>query len=138
MDDGEYIFDYEKDNKTDTRAQYHNLSNQWKQKNYGIVEKRMESTWQGLLLKERLNDNHLKFNECFTWASRWKESPVKVINDIQSIYLQIVPTLTFKKFRGENIISTKCRLCKKENGSVRHILSRCEMFLPTLFKKTSW
>ena len=55
------------------------------------------STWQGLLLKERMNDKNLKF----TWLTKWKECPVDVINDIQSIYLQIVPTLTFKKFRGE-------------------------------------
>ena len=136
MDDGEYTFEYEKDNKIETTVEYNKISNQLKQKKYEIVVKSMmESTWQGLLLKERLNDIHLNLNECFTWASMWKESPVEAINDIQSIYLQIVPTLTFKKFRGENIISTKCRLCKKENESVRHIMSHCEKFLPTFYKK---
>ena len=63
--------------------------------------------------------------------------PIEVVNDIQSIYLQIVPTLAFKKFRGgENITSTNCRICKKnEIESIKHILSHCDGFLKTFYKR---
>ena len=59
-----------------------------------------------------MNDNDLIADKCFMWLSKWKACPVEVINYIQSIYLQTVPTLTFKKFRGQSeISSTACRLC---------------------------
>ena len=65
--------------------------------------------WQGVILKIRNDDPDINLNECFSWLNNWKDAPVDVINDIHSIYLQIVPTLTFTKYRGEpNIISTVC------------------------------
>ena len=95
------------------------------------------STWQGVLLKERWNDPDLNVKQCFKWNCNWKSCPVEVINDIHSIYLQIVPTLAFKKFRGgSSIRSTNCRLCvSNEVESVKHLLSRCPKFLGTLFKR---
>ena len=51
--------------------------------------------------------------------------------------LQTVPTLAFKKFRGEITIgSTNCRVCKQnETESVKHILSHCGAFLNTFYKR---
>ena len=79
-------------------------------------------------------DNDLKFNECFSWCHDWKNCPVEVINDIQSIYFQIIPTLTFQKYRGQaNVNSTECRLC--HNGIVQHLLSSCEYFLQFYYSR---
>ena len=63
-----------------------------------LLDKLCKSTWQGVIMKERMNDNDLIADKCFMWLSKWKACPVEVINDIQSIYLQTVPTLTFKRF----------------------------------------
>ena len=93
------------------------------------------STWQGLLFKSRYNDEDL-VNGCFQWLSHWKDCPVQIINDAQSIYLQIVPTLTFTNFRSGNVNSSyHCRLCGGPSESVKHLLSQCSKFLSTDFKR---
>ena len=92
-------------------------------------------TWQGIILKSRYNDPEL-VNKAFTWLTHWKDCPVNTINEIQSIHLQTIPTLTFKKFRTENeITSTICRLCSTEAESVKHLLSHCTFFLNGAYKR---
>ena len=72
----------------------------------------------------------------FCLLSKWKDAPVNVINDFQSIYLQTVPTLTFKKFRGgSNLASTVCRLCSQGQESVKHLLSNCTKFTAHAYKR---
>ena len=94
------------------------------------------STWQGVIINIRKNDPDINFDECFAWLSKWKDAPVNVINDFQSIYLQTVPTLTFKKYRGGgNITSTVCRLCSQGQESVKHLLSNCTKFVAHAFKR---
>ena len=47
-----------------------------------------------------------------------------------------MPTLTFKKFRGQpGIESTECRLCKTGNESVSHLLSHCGNFGKTFRRR---
>lgn len=134
-EEGHFTFEYKKNNTTETTSNYFTISKYLKENIIKNIEKDMlGTTWQGLLLKERMNDQQLKLNECFVWGSKWKDCPVDVINDIQSIYLQTVPTLTFKKHRGESINSTNCRLCNKGSESVRHILSQCELLLRSFYK----
>ena len=102
-------------------------------KNY--VKEIDDSTWQGVILSKRYNDTEL-VNKAFMWLTHWKDCPVDLINEMQSIYLQTVPTLSFKKFRGEaGISSTVCRLCSKGVECVMHLLSHCEFFLKTAFKR---
>ena len=75
-------------------------------------------------------------HECFAWLTKWKDAPVEVINDFQSIYLQTVPTLTFKQSRGEGTItSTICRLCAQGVESVKHLLSNCAKFVAHAYKR---
>ena len=51
---------------------------------------------------------------------------MNVINDLQSIHLQTVPTLTFIAHRSEKTITSKaCRLCHKGEETVKHLLSNC-------------
>jgi hypothetical protein len=103
------------------------------QKNVDEVRK---STWQGLLLKNRYEDDKLS-KGCFKWMTDWKNCPVNIINDAQSIYLQTIPTLTFTNYRSKTKTnnSTTCRLCKKSPESVCHLLSSCNKFLPTDYKR---
>ena len=101
-----------------------------------LVKDLCYSTWQGVNISTRNNDPDINPNECFAWLTNWKDAPVEVINDFQSIYLQIVPTLTFIKYRGEaSTTSTICRLCSKGIESVKHLLSNCNKFIAHAYKR---
>ena len=68
--------------------------------------------------------------------TKWKDAPVDIINDFQSIFLQTVPTLTFAKFRSElNITSTTCRVCSQGTENAKHLLSNCRKFVGKAFKR---
>ena len=101
-----------------------------------LIQNSTTSTWQGVMFGAQYNDSDLVPDSCFTWLSAWKDAPVKVVNDFHSIYLQIVSTLTFHKYRGQpNISTTLWRLCKKGEETVRHLLSNCEKFAETSDKR---
>ena len=122
---------YEKDGKSETTSATNKASNVLKDavatNNAAELEK---LTWQGATLKHRKQDKELLSSECFTWLRDWKNCPVEIVNDIQAIYLQVVPTRTFLKFRGQpEITNTNCRLCNKGIENVQHLLSNCEYFL---------
>ena len=100
-----------------------------------LIEKMRASEWQGVIFKLRYNDETL-MGDAFAWLTKWKSCAVDVVNELQSIHLQTIPTLSFQKFRGAaNINSTLCRLCFEGNEDVKHILSSCQLFLPTAFKR---
>jgi len=68
--------------------------------------------------------------------SEWKDCPVQIVNDAQSIYLQTVPTLTFTNYRSNaSTNNSTCRLCGSDAECVRHLLSNCTKFLKTDFKR---
>ena len=101
-----------------------------------IKDEMYKSTWQGVTLKDRSVDNEVIFNGCFDWCVKWKDCPVEIINDIQSMYLQITPTLSFQKHRGiKNVNSTDCRLCHNGIENVQHLLSWCGYFLKYYFMR---
>ena len=90
----------------------------------------LKSTWQGNIFRIRLEDDELVKNSSYNWLTRWKESPVDIINDLQSIHLQTIPTLAFTAHRLVNMpISTTCRLCHKGVETVKHLLSNCGSFV---------
>ena len=100
-----------------------------------LVKEVESSKWQGVILKSRYNDSTIT-NTAFTWLTKWKSCPVDTINELQSIHLQTIPTLTFQKCRGEtNIQAATCRMCKSGNESVKHLLSSCSYFLPSAIKR---
>ena len=100
-----------------------------------LVKELTTSTWQGVILNTRYNDTTLVSQGCFTWLTKWNDCPVNIINDFQNIYLQTVPTQTFKKHRGHPNLSTVCRVCKSGTESVKHLLSNCTKFLTHEFKR---
>ena len=133
----DFIVHYEKDGETKTTSDKKVVKNLMKRKvNETLLDEMYGSTWQGVIINIRKNDPDINFDECFAWLSKWKDAPVNVINDFQSIYLQTVPTLTFKKYRGGgNITSTVCRLCLQGQESVKHLLSNCTKFVAHAFKR---
>ena len=101
-----------------------------------LIEQLKSATWQGVNFNTRYNDMKIDLNQCFAWLSRWKEAPVEIINDFHSIYLQTVPTLSFKKFRGDaTVTSTTCRMCGTRDENVKHLLSGCEKFANHAYKR---
>ena len=85
------------------------------------------TTWQGVILKERLSDKTLA-KGCFDWLSRWKMCPTYVIGEVVNLMYQTIQTKTFLSIRSMNIYDdTLCRICKNGNESVKHIMSNCEI-----------
>ena len=135
VQDSKFTFSYNKADNIEITSNTFEVYKYLKKKNIdNLLNKVVKSSWQGLIIKQRCCDQDLVYNECFTWLYKWKDCPVEVINDIQSIYLQIVPTLPFLKYRGTpGITSTLCRLCQGEVESIKHLLSHCAKFAPTLY-----
>ena len=95
------------------------------------------ATWQGVIFVNRMNDVSLVQVDCYKWLTKWKECAVNVINDIHSLYLQTIPTLTFKKFRSvEMINSVTCRICHNGNETVKHLLSNCSELAKNILNVT--
>ena len=90
----------------------------------------MSSTWQGNIFRIRCKDELIIKDTCYNWLTNWRECPVRVINDIHSIHLQIIPTLAFTNYRSAcSSFSKLCRLCKKGDETVKHLLNSFEHFL---------
>ena len=101
-----------------------------------LKQETLDASWQGVLMKIRDADADLIKEDCFSWLSKWKDCPTNIINNLHSIYLQIIPTLSFLNYRmptGNN--SVLCRLCKEGNETVKHLLSNCKYFLNTAYER---
>ena len=94
----------------------------------------MESNWQGLNFKSRMEDISITKNY-FTWLKSWKSCPSSVIMEFFNLFYQTLPTLCYKQTRGGiDINSTTCRLCSDKNESVKHLMSNCSNLLNTVYK----
>ena len=132
-----FVVHYEKEGETISTSNKEAVKDILKKKaTERLVGELTSSTWQGVNFKTRYDDKEVDLGQCFAWLSRWRNAPVDLINNFQSIYLQTVPTLTFKKFRGDTTItSTTCRLCGKRDESVKHLLSNCERYVNHAYKR---
>ena len=84
-----------------------------------------QSTWQGLTIKRRENDETLVKGH-FDWAVKWKTCPTHVIREVYDIYYQLLPTKLYTRTRTNvEITSTKCRFCFIKDESISHLLSSC-------------
>ena len=131
----EFTFEYKTLGNVEVTSDKSVVSTYLKKKSVDTMLKSMvESSWQGVIINQRYGDQDLVLNECFGWLCKWKDCPVEVINDMHSIYFQVIPTLTFLKYRGRpDITSTVCRLCQGKTESVKHLMSNCDKFAPTLY-----
>ena len=130
-----FIFKYRKEEEELTTQDVECVKRILKEVNLKKLKKESEvASWQGVMLRNREGDDELIREECFSWLSKWKDCPTKMINNLHSIYLQTVPTLSFQNYRmptGNN--NSTCRLCKEGNETVKHILSNCKYFLNTAY-----
>ena len=136
LSDSEFEMEYIKANEVCKTSDKNKVKQLLKQMETAAITKEIEeSTWQGLLLRNRYNDEQL-VDGCFRWLTEWKDCPVQVINDAQSIYLQTTPTLSFTSHRNLSIPnSTSCRLCGTGKESVKHLLSNCQKFVKMDYKR---
>jgi hypothetical protein len=136
-EDNGFLFHYGDPDKRETTNDIQKVSQFLKKKTIQTFEDEMNATtWQGRTMKVRNEDSALVGQDCYLWNTKWKDCPVEVVNDIHSMILQIVPTLTFEKHRNKpHLDSTLCRLCGKNVENVQHLLSSCEHFAKTLYIK---
>ena len=100
------------------------------QKAYAVV---LNSTWQGLNLKQRVDDEDV-VKKYFQWLQRWQLCPTDVVQEFSLMFYQLLPTRCYKKSRStEQIEDIRCRLCNSEQESVKHIMSHCGDLVNSLF-----
>ena len=93
----------------------------------------MSSTWQGLIINSRLEDESLQPGY-FNWLTKWKSCPTYVVSEILALQFQTLPTLTFSLTRSNNeILNTECRLCRTGQESVKHLLSNCDTLARSMY-----
>ena len=87
----------------------------------------LKCTWQGVILKTILEDD-TKVNGNFNWLSVWKTCPTSTISEMMNLLYQTLNTMCYKAHTVPpgTEVDTKCRLCKKGQESVKHLLSNCE------------
>ena len=66
INENEFTFEFKKDEKTEITNDYYVVADYLKEKQAKIFEENLtNSTWQGVLIKERLNDEQINIKECF-------------------------------------------------------------------------
>ena len=82
--------------------------------------------WQGVILKSIIEDE-TRMKDSFYWLSNWKTCPTSTISELMSLLYQTLNTLCYKyhTIPAGTEYDTTCRLCKKGQESVKHLLSNC-------------
>ena len=90
----------------------------------------IDSIRQDVIIKTPTNDKDLVKKDCYNWLTKWKECPVNIINTVHSIFMQIIPTLTFQKYRLTIIIDNVCcRIFGQKTETVKHLVSHSSQFV---------
>ena len=93
----------------------------------------LQSTWQGVNLKLRVEDENVKDN-CFAWMQRWHSCPTEVVNEFYLLFFQLLKTRCYVKYRTNEVIDDiRCRLCGSDQESVKHLISNCGTFAKSLY-----
>ena len=98
-----------------------------------LVKKRnASSSWQGIIYKTRIEDEGVT-KSYFDWLKNWKCCPTETVSEFFLLFYQLLPTKCYKVTRSYEEISDKsCRLCRKGEESVKHLMNNCA----TLAKST--
>ena len=75
-------------------------------------------------------EDETKMKGSFDWLSRWKSCPTSTISEMMLLIYQTLDTKCYRehlKTSGAEVAAsdTICRLCKKGQESVKHLLSNC-------------
>ena len=93
----------------------------------------LNSTWQGNNLKQRINDENI-INGYFSWLEKWTTCPTSVVQEFLLLFYQLLPTKTYKLIRSNDVVEdTNCRLCNKDQESVKHLISNCGALANSLY-----
>ena len=93
----------------------------------------LNSTWQGVNLKQRFQDENVS-KDYFSWLEKWTSCPTNVIQEFQLLFYQLLPTKQYKATRShEPIEDLRCRICKMNNESVKHLISNCSVFAESVY-----
>ena len=93
----------------------------------------LNSTWQGLNLKQRIEDENV-IQKYFTWLQNWQSCPTDVVHEFFLLFFQLLKTRCYVKFRSNEVIEDiRCRLCGEHQESVKHIISNCGTLAKSLY-----
>ena len=103
-------------------------------RNTNYLNQIINSNWQGVMYKIRMNDENL-VPGYFDWLAEWKLCQTSDISEFFSLFYQTLSTKCYQKTRSnEIIIDTTCRLCHKGEESIRHLISNCGTVATKLYK----
>ena len=103
-----------------------------------VQGKRFEDTkekkWQGKLMTVRWEDEKLD-GECFSCMTEWWAAPTHTIAGIMELYEQLLPTKLYnsRKTKTTDDPDARCRMCRKAQESVAHVLSGCSVLAQTKY-----
>ena len=93
----------------------------------------LNSTWQGLNLKQRMEDDNV-IKKYFQWLKNWQSCPTSIIQEFYLLFFQLLKTKCYTKFRTNEVVTdVSCRLCGKDQESVKHVISNCNTFAKSLY-----
>ena len=93
----------------------------------------LNSTWQGLNLKQRIEDENIITNY-FQWLQNWQSCTTDVVQEFFLLFYQLLKTRCYMKFRTNEVIDDiKCRLCGTGQESVKHVISNCGVLAKSIY-----
>ena len=93
----------------------------------------LDSTWQGVNYKQREEDETVT-KDYFSWLQNWRSCPSEVIQEFSLLFFQLLPTKQYKVTRSnETFDDLRCRICKKSDESVKHLISNCGVLAESLY-----
>ena len=124
---------YIKDKQRVESSEYSVISRELvKKRNASNISAILSSGWQGIIYKTRIEDESV-IKSYFDWLKNWKCCPTETVSEFFLLFYQLLQTKCYKVTRSNEGISDKsCRLCRKGEESVKHLMNNCA----TLAKST--
>ena len=95
-----------------------------------------EQSWQGKLVANRWQDDQLD-RSCFSLLCEWRTAPTYTIAALvnEELYQQLLPTKVYstKKAKTSGDSDVRCRLCRKGQESVAHVLTGCSALAQAVY-----
>ena len=90
-------------------------------------------SWQGVNYKARIEDENI-VKTYFNWLKNWRNCPTETVSEFFLLFYQLLPTKCYKVIRSKEIINDKiCRICKKGDESIKHLMNNCEVFAKSTY-----
>ena len=94
----------------------------------------LASTWQGMIYKHRIEDETVESDYNY-WLKTWKNCPTSIVSEVMQLFFQTLKTRCYQKTRSnEPINDVRCRLCFKQDETVKHLLNNCNELAKKVYK----